>query len=348
MDYILNGQGMGDVASTLIRNGMDPGVLRPFEAQDGRTYVTRNGIAVPVLNATASLRRDDWIQIDRSVIKAAQPRLKAVSDLRSRGLEYTIPNGMGRITLDHEKMGDISDAAISMDGMRESKSDQPQFDLSSIPLPIIHKDFQLSARQVMASRNGGSPLDTTGAELAGRKVAESAEKLLIGALSTYTFGGGTIYGYKNFASALTRTITSPTASGWSAATTLTEVLQMRQDAYDAYHYGPFVLYASPAWDVYMDADYSTQYPGVTLRQRIQNVEEIEVCRTLDYQGTGYTLILVQMTSDVARMLIGMEIQTVQWESKGGMQLNFKVMGILVPHLRADINGNTGIVYGSTA
>jgi hypothetical protein len=31
-----------------------------------------------------------------------------------------------------------------------------------------------------------------------------------------------------------------------------------------------------------------------------------------------------------------------------MQLNFKVMAIMVPQLRSDFNGNTGIVYGATA
>jgi len=57
---------------------------------------------------------------------------------------------------------------------------------------------------------------------------------------------------------------------------------------------------------------------------------------------------VQQTSDVIREVVGMDITTVQWEEEGGMRLNFKVMAILVPQLRADFNGNTGIVHGSTA
>jgi hypothetical protein len=38
----------------------------------------------------------------------------------------------------------------------------------------------------------------------------------------------------------------------------------------------------------------------------------------------------------------MEFQTIQWEEAGGLEQIFKVMGILVPRLRADKNGNTGI------
>jgi hypothetical protein len=42
----------------------------------------------------------------------------------------------------------------------------------------------------------------------------------------------------------------------------------------------------------------------------------------------------------------MDITTVQWESHGGMQLNFKVMCLMLPQLRTDFYGNTGIVHGS--
>ena len=68
-------------------------------------------------------------------------------------------------------------------------------------------------------------------------------------------------------------------------------------------------------------------------------------RTLDYL-TGTTILLIQQTPDVARAVVGLDVTTVQWESMGGMMLNFKVMAILVPQLRADFNGNTGIVHGS--
>ena len=60
------------------------------------------------------------------------------------------------------------------------------------------------------------------------------------------------------------------------------------------------------------------------------------------------MIMVQMTPDVARAVNGMDITTVQWESVGGMRLNFKVMAIQVPQLRADYDGRCGIVHATTA
>ena len=350
MDYLLNGQAHGSVAEVLMATNFDVGALRPYIGADGRAYrtITVNGkpTAVPLTgNATATLRKDDWKLLDDAIVKAAKPRLRAVADLRAAGLQFVIPNGFGKTVLETETQSDISAAIVSMDGLRQSERDRPVFELTNLPLPIIHKDFDFSARQVQTSRNGGSPIDTTTAELAGRRVAEMAEQLLIGSAGSYAYGGGTLYGYTNYTGRITRTITSPAAGGWTGASALADVLAMRQDSIDEYHYGPWMLYCSPNWGIYMDNDYSTAKGDNTLRDRLKAIEGIQDVRTLDYL-TGYDLVLVQMTPDVARMVIGMDITTLQWETKGGMQLNFKVMAIMVPQIREDQNGNTGIVHGS--
>ena len=347
LNFILNGQASGDVASVLMANNMNPSCLRPYVGDDGMTYIDSlvGNVWTPQLvqNANATLRKDDWIMLDTAIIKAAKPRLMAVGDLRGSGLQYTMPNGMAHTVLQHQTQSDISPATVSMDGLRNGDSDRPEFGLENLPLPIIHKDFNFSARQVMASRNGGSPLDTTTAELAGRRVAEEAENLLLGTSASYKYGGGTLYGYTNFPSRLTKSMTAPTGS--NQATILQEILQMKTQSQDANHYGPWFCYCSTSWDEYMDDDFSSQYPGVTLRERIGRIQGIDEPVTLDYLPAN-TLLLVQKTPEVAREVVGMDITTVQWESHGGMQLNFKVMAILVPQLRADHNGNTGIVHGS--
>lgn len=348
-DYFMNGQAHGSVAARLLQCDGDIGVLRPWEGKNGTTYITINDEgkikAVPVTNLTATLRKDEWELVDEVVIKAAKPRLRAFGDLRAAGLQFTIPEGMGKTVLQYQAQSDITPAVISMDGLRESTSDRPVFDLVNLPLPIIHKDFQFSARQLMTSRNRGIPLDVTTAELAGRRVAEEAEKLLLGVSSSYTYGGGTIYGYTNFPSRMTQSLTNPTTNGWTPMQTLLEVLDMKLASQLEYHFGPWMLYNSPNWDPYLDDDYSAAKGDRTLRERLKVIEGIVDVRTLDYL-TGYTMIMVQMSADVARAVVGMDIITVQWESHGGMQINFKVMAILVPQLRADHNGNTGIVHGS--
>lgn len=349
-DFIQNGQGHGSVAETLMANNFDTGALRPWSVvgADGgeRSFVTLNTANGPqafVTNAPTALRKDAWLELDRAVIAAAKPRLSAVADLRAAGLQRVIPNGLGVTSLEYEAQSDIGDASLSMDGIRQGDADRPVYDLRALPLPIIHKDFYFSARQLAASRRSGSPLDTTNAELAARKVAEEAEKLQIGESTAYNFGGSNVYGYKTFPQRLTKTLTEP--DGTNNDTVVTEVLEMRSQSTDNNYFGPWVLYFSKDWAPFMDADYSSSKGDNTLRQRLQDIQGIQQVKQLDYL-TGNELILVQMTSDVVQTVIGMDVTTLQWPSHGGMQLNFKVMAIMVPRLRYDYNDQTGIVHGT--
>lgn len=372
VDYILNGQGFGSVAEQLAGCQFDPGLLRPYIDSHGRKCVTvlnnkgkpekrfvsdlvNNGISSPVFNAT-SLRKDEWIQLDSVVLKAARQRLRAWGDL-AQANSYGGFNGMSKTILEHESMSDPGEAIVDMDGLSEGRSDSPKFQLEGLPLPITHSDFFFSARRLAASRNSGTPLDTTMAEAAGRRVAEMIEKTLIGVETGITYGTSTdygrtaaVYGYTNFPSRLTKTdLTTPTGSNPEAI--VQDVLEMRDSLYSNYFYGPFMLYHSTSYDTYLDNDYfrsGSTAAHRTLRERIQSIDGVAGVRRLDFLTSGYVMIMVQMTSDVARAINGMDITTVQWESVGGMRLNFKVMAIQVPQVRADYNGRCGVLHATTS
>ena len=361
MDYIFNGQPQGPVADKLAANGFDPLSLRPYISDCGRyTCISvRNGKTnedgTPQLeqkiigNATATLRKDAWKILDAAVVKVAKERLKAVADIVGAGLTFNIPNGMSKTVLETETQSDINPASVSMDGTRENANDRPLWELNFLPLPITHKDFSYSSRQIATSQNSGSPLDTTSAELAARRVAEEVEKLLLGVSTVadqFTAGGGTIYGYTDFPSALTKVITAPTASGWTGTTFQQEISAMMQQSRNAFHYGPWTLYIAPAWEQYIGDDYKTN-SDKTIRNRVLELDGLTDIIAVDFLS-NFDMVLVQKTSDVVRMVIGMDIVTVMWDEMGGLKKNFKVMTIMVPQLRADQNGNTGIVYGSAA
>lgn len=377
-NFVLNGRGHGPVGEMMGSCQFDPGILRPYYDGRGNRCVTvntgryddngrpiyqkrlvadliQNGISSPVFNAT-SLRKDEWIQLDNVVLKAARQRLRAWADLAAAN-SFGGFNGMSKTILEHETMSDPGEAVVDMDGLTEGRTDSPKYQLEGLPLPITHSDFWFSARRLAASRNSGTPIDTTMAEAAGRRVAEMVEQTLIGTQTGLTYGTAanygrnpTVYGYTNFPSRTTKTdLTTPTGTNPEAI--MTDVVEMRELMYTDGFYGPFVLYHSTGYDRYLDDDYyRTGGTSVlqTLRQRIQAIDGITAVRRLDFLTSGYQMILVQMTSDVARAINGMDITTVQWESVGGMRLNFKVMAIMVPQLRADFNGNCGIVHGTTS
>ncbi len=343
VDVLINGKAYGSVAQKLLANGMDVNVLRGYIGSDGRAYFTNNGKAVPTLNAT--LRKDEWKHYDTAVIKAAQERLIGVADLYSRGLTYSIPNGLGTTVLEYEDISDISAAQMSMDGISRSKSDRPEFDINYLPLPIIHKDYQINSRVLASSRNTGAALDTTMAELAARMVAEKLEDILFNGASAYTFGGGTIRGYTDHPSRNTVSLTANwDASAATGETILTDALAMKQASIEAKYYGPWVMYIPTGYETVIDGDFKSNSDKST-RQRILEVDGIQDIKVSD-KLTANNVLLVQMTSDVVRMVQGLAITPVEWESEGNMVHHFKVMTIQVPQIRSDQNGNCGVTHAS--
>jgi hypothetical protein len=336
----------------------------------------QQGIYSPVFNAT-SLRKEEWIQLDQVVLRAARLRLRAWADLAASS-SFGGFNAMAKETLEHETMSDPGEAIVDMDGLTEGRTDSPLFRLQGIPLPITHSDFYFSSRKLAQSRNTGTPLDTVQGEAAGRRVAEMIEKTLIGTVtgfrgsegpyaSGYGYGTGgelgasgtrynQVYGYANYPDRLTKTdLTTPTGSNPSA--TVADVIAMRQQLVDGRFYGPYMLYHSTDWDTYMDQDYfalatsGMAAPTQTLRERLKKIDGVQDVRRLDFlpaTSNPFTLIMVQMTPDVCQAINGMDITTVQWESVGGMRLNFKVMAIQVPRLRSDYYGRCGVLHATTS
>jgi hypothetical protein len=407
-DFILNGTGHGPVAEMLGGCHFDPNLFRPYLDERNRPCVTINtghqrwdkerkvnvpvyqkmtvqeaqraGIPLPPVTNTTMLRKQEWIQLDAQINRAARYRMKAWADLASSS-NFSGFDGMGKLILEHETMSDPGFAQVDMDGLSDGPSDAPKFQLEGLPLPITHSDFWFSARRLAVSRNSGTPLDTVMAEAAGRRVAEMIEKMVIGNVASLQYGGtgdlsgggaysrtSKVYGYTNFPSRLTKTnLTTPTGSNPSA--TVGDVLAMRDQMYARKFYGPFMLYYSNDWDQYMDNDYILTGGNVatqTLRQRLQMIEGIVDVRRLDFlfssipsaslgpggenvSGTNpFTLLMIQMTPEVVRAVTGMPLTVVQWEAKGGLKLSFKVMCIMVPQIRGDFYGNTGILHATTS
>lgn len=352
IDYFMNGSAHGSMAEKLLACGMDTGILRPWIGADGRTYMTVNEGGKPrnvCVNATATLRYDDWKTIDRAVLRVARNRLRVVNAIRGAGLRYSIGGGMGTTVLVTEAQSDPGEAMVSMDGVRRHEEDRPIFETYNLPLPITHVDFSFTIRQIDASRRGGSPLDTTMAEAAARRVAETIETLTLGnntSFDQFAYGGGTIYGLSDAPDVNTKSLTTP--DGTNGETVVDEFLDMRKTLHSKNMYGPYFCFVAPSWDQYLDKPFyitNTGLTGNTLRDQIGQIDGIDRPMTIDNQTTK-TVILAQKTPDVIRMVDLIDIRTVQWESHGGFQINFKVFGIIVPQARSDIEDQSGVMVGT--
>lgn len=365
-NFFHNGQAHGGLAQMLLKHQYDTGALRPFVGKGGRSFVelkqwNRDGspiinthtrkqaTKVQQTNADASLRKDEWIDLETAVRSIARPELRFFSDLRRMVTPRILTGGMATILIQEQRMGDISGAQMGMSPLRKSERDLPEFDYVTTPAPLTYKHFFIDGRELLASRRRGEGLETTTGREMARKVAEEVEQRGIGAAASFSYGGGTLYGMTNYTNRNTVVLTAPTAGAWTGSTLITEVLGMVQAAQDDNFNGPYILYYGKAWTQYFGDDYSAAKGDNTLWERLEAIPDIGMgnVRKLNYL-TGFQMVLVQMTADVIQPMVGMDIQTIQYPSVDPFYLEFVVICLLLTRCRSDKDGNTGIVHGNIA
>jgi hypothetical protein len=359
----MNG-GSGNVAKHLMANGnLNIGAMRPFIDDSGRAYMTVYKGGDPKkptsyetrLVANASLRRDEWKSLDEALLDVSRTRLNGIQDLIDNNLTYNLGNAMGTTVLEYHSVSDAFDAELTMDGITRGKNDRPDFNYHYLPIPIIHVDYEINARELAASRNLGNALDTIDAQIAARKVSEKLESMLF-TNTTYAWGEkgsdarNSIYSYINHPDRnLVSLGTAWTSLDYNSANAsggkviVAQVVSMKAASIADLHYGPWMLYIPTGYETVIDQDYDMTTPGTTIRERIMKISGIKGIKTIDTLPAN-NVLLVQMTTDVVRLVRGMGLQNVEWKSEGNMVTNYKVMTIQVPQIRSDYNHRSGIVH----
>ncbi len=297
------------------------------------------------LRTATVLQNYEWKYFDQELIAEAQIRLRGVAALISAGLVKRIPNGLAKTVLEYSKITDMDPAVVSMDGVTRSENDRIDYSAAGLPLPITHKDFYLNLRTLLASREGGQPLDSTYVRLAGRKVAEETERMLFS--GGKVFAGLSIYGLTNHPNR--NTASFGTNGAWSAAAKtgadiIADINTMLAALAGDRFYGPYWIFVPANAAFKLGEDYKAATSG-TIRERALAIDGISQIMVVDQLASG-NVVMVQPTSDVIEMVEGEPLQTVQWDIHGGFQINFKAFQIMVPLIRADAQGRSGIVHMS--
>lgn len=315
-----NGQGHGSIAQKLLAHGMKTNGLRQL----------------------TTLLYEEWIAQEAGALAAVRLRTTGVNDLMSRGLRFDLGNQLGETVLRTQTMSTMEAAEMAMSPRTKGEKDRLVFDQGYLPLPITFKDFELDIRELNISRKMDRSLDVLQAEEAGTLVGELIEKTLFQGASTYTYGGGIIYGYQDFPK---RTTVSFSGANWATAAgsvVLTDVRAMTAALHTDRHHGPYVLYIPSAYQSPLNADFKAN-SDITIRERILKDPDVEDVKVADYLSAD-NVVMVEMNARTVRMVVGLQPQMVSWEEMGGMDLQFKMLAIMVPQLRADYNDRSGIAH----
>jgi uncharacterized linocin/CFP29 family protein len=364
VDLLGKDGGTGPMANALYSGNLNVGRMKPYLGDDGKIYINVYTGGDPkkitsyrevctnanpfTVNASATLRRDEWKQLDTALIDVARSRLGGVQDLIDKGLTYNLGNAMGTTVLEWHDVSDALSVELTMDGVTRGKNDTVVYQTNYLPIPILHVDYEINARHLEASRKLGNPLDTTLAERAARRILEKQEQMLF-TNTTYAFGTkddrdrNIIYSYVNFPDRNTVSLgTAWDASAKTPAGILNDVLNMKKASIAAYHYGPWQLYICTDYETVLDDDYDTTTPGKTIRERIMSIAGISGIKVIDTLADN-TVLLVEMKKETVRLINGFGLTTVSYQEEAGMLNKFKVMAIQVPQIRSDQNGKCGIV-----
>jgi hypothetical protein len=118
-------------------------------------------------------------------------------------------------------------------------------------------------------------------------------------------------------------------------------------------YGPYNLYIGTLAGNMIEGDFKVNTTD-TIRQRLERIQaggraiNIRVADQMPGAATGQQAVLVQMTNDVVEVVNGQPPTVIPWTSLDGFTLYWLVLAIMVPRVRSDYDGNSGVVIGSKA
>ena len=297
-----------------------------------------SGMNINSLRTNTLLRKDEWELLDDRVVEIAANTLRGIADLRAAGL--TVPlGGLGVLVSQYETVSDMTDASVNMAAEVDDEEDRINYNLVGVPVPIISKSFRIDIRSLSASRQNGGLLDTTHVDTATRKVAEMLEYILFNG-STIVQRGQAIYGYTNHPS---RNTVSGGADWGTAANIIPNMTAMLGALIADNMFGPYRLYLHT--DQYVQTfalNASTTLPIIRTMEAMPGMGPGSIQPT-NYIPSGQA-VLVAMNRDVVDLAIGQEIIPVEWDTKGGLVTRWKVMAAMVPRVKADAGGRSGLAH----
>lgn len=312
----------------------------------------------------APLQDKAQVVMDQAVVKVGLQRLTVAADILAAGLTYNLTDPLSVTQLEWNSINKVGAAQRTMSPSARGENKMPITLPNRLPIYLTTDKFELDIRTLKMSQRVGTPLDTNLVEQCTRSVNEAIEDAIINGATTLdgvalTDAGYTAPGLLNAPNAETQTLT---AAAWTTVpvglTVFNEVMSMIGKLQANKKFGPFRLYVGTQVSNALDSDYDTTNPsrGLTIRERLLKIDQLQAIRVADLitsgngasPSIGNKVVLVQMTSDVVDMVVGQSPTVIPWTSLDGFTIHNLVMAIMIPRVRSDYNGDSGICVGTTA
>lgn len=327
-------------------------------------------LSIPALRALSPLSDKAQIMVDKAVVEVGLERLAFAADVMAEGLVYPIADPLSITLLEWEQINKIGTAQRTMTPSARGENQLIDRKVKRLPIYVTTDDFSLNIRTLKMSQRVGQPLDMSQIKQATRRVNESIEDAFIyGATTldgqTFAVPAGTDAKGTVLTAEAPGLLTAPNANtnalsvDWTGTNTVgttgpsmvNDVLTMIGKLQADKKFGPYNLYIGTKAGNLIEGDFKVNTTD-TIRQRLERIQaggrnlKITVADRMPGASTGNQCALVQMTSDVVECVNGQPPTVIPWTSLDGFTLYWLVMAIMVPRVRDDYDGNSGICIGT--
>ena len=313
------------------------------------------GLSVDQMRALGPLREDDQELIDEAIVQVGVERLTIVRDVLESGLRFNLDDPFGVLELSWDRMSKVGNVRRGMTFGTGHIGEDSVADLNRRTLPIYLEwdDFSYNSRILRAAARNNTPLETAQVGQITRRINESVEDAMISGIGLVVDGNGVpgmlnAPGVNLFAYASNE---SWLAAGHTGPVILADVLGMIDLAQAADRPGPYTLAVNRTYGNKLNEDYLASGGNNNNQTIFARLEEVVT-------GSGDKLrviiadrlpldrtILYQRTSDVVDMVMGQEPTAISWTTQSGGQQRFIVFAFMIPRVRDDYEGKSGIVAG---
>jgi len=298
-----------------------------------------------IVNADGTLRHEDHRRIMEKLVTVRRLNLNGIKDLFAAGL--TSSESIGTTLVGRESIDEFRAAKTSMNPVA-GDNNQIDFLLKYVPLPINHSGWRIPFRQI------GFPYkQSTGMTESVRQVNEATENMLFNGNSDIVVDingvKAEIKGYTTTSFRQTLAISDWTDLATNREKIVDETLEMVSLAFreasvsDA---NSMILYVGKAIWTNMQADYTLQKGDKTLKQRIEDIAEIKEVKYAD-KLRDIEVLLVEMSDATIELAVAARTTTVPVRRTSDVDDQaFFTYNSMVPIIKEDRNGKTGIVHGT--
>ena len=298
------------------------------------------------LTTNSLLLKDEWEDLESTVIEAARKPLVVVQDLQSAGLVKS-HGSIGVLMSEWGMRSEMTPAESSMTGRQRADRDRAEYKLQGVPIPVISKEFEIGDRELEAARRMGTSLNLENAMEATRVVSEYLENMAIAGDASINFGGSKILGITNYTDAITDTATNWGGGDWGTAgnalSTVTGMIIALQETNN--HYGPYHLLVPSTQYNEVAFSYLSADNDRTELNRIEDIPSIAVVRQVPFMTAG-TVALVQWDRDVVEWGQTWDTRVIEVPAPLVMSTIFRVVAIQTMRCKSRYDGKSGIAVAT--